>query len=435
MRFPGQRIAKHYFPVTKKVNRPRAGTEPGTAWHLVGLDQVLVDVEVETPESFARDLGIPPGESVQLAEPEYRDLVQRMARQGLPCRYAAGGSVANTLNNYTHLTGEPALLLGAIQRQIEPGSPAFHYVAQTPRAVDLSHLKAVEGSIGTAITFIFPDGERSFAVAPGASNAFGPQDLPEQAIRSATTVLASLYTLGDPSWPIAGATLRLMELANEVGVPVAFGLGTAGLVRRMRTQVQQLLQRHVTIAAMNGRESEALTGLGDPLLACEMALDWVDLVIVTQGPEGMTIGGHVDERSRRQTRQPIRSKSIPEYNRWEFSRLMRRADCSSPLKIYTHIHPYRGGPERLANCSGAGDAALAAILHDVSANRYHRNTVPDSAKHPAGVPFLTYSSLSRNAQYGNRVAYEVLQGNSPRLDGPVGSDQPVRGEPPSDEDR
>ena len=80
-------------------------------------------------------------------------------------------------------------------------------------------------------------------------------------------------------------------------------------------------------------------------------------------------------------------------------------------------------------------AALAAILHDVSANRYHRNTVPDSAKHPAGVPFLTYSSLSRNAQYGNRVAYEVLQGNSPRLDGPVGSDQPVRGEPPSDEDR
>ena len=97
-----------------------------------------------------------------------------------------------------------------------------------------------------------------------------------------------------------------------------------------------------------------------------------------------------------------------------------------PLEIYTHIHPYRGGPQHLVNCSGAGDAALAAVLHDVSANRYHRATVPDSEKHLPGVAFLTYSSLSRNAQYGNRVAYEVLRGNSPRLDGLVGPDQPLR---------
>jgi sugar/nucleoside kinase (ribokinase family) len=39
------------------------------------------------------------------------------------------------------------------------------------------------------------------------------------------------------------------------------------------------------------------------------------------------------------------------------------------------------------------------------------------------VPFLTYSSLSRCAQYGNRVAYEVLRGHSPRLEAPVGPDE------------
>ena len=77
----------------------------------------------------------------------------------------------------------------------------------------------------------------------------------------------------------------------------------------------------------------------------------------------------------------------------------------------------------MANTNGAGDAALAAVLHDIAANRFHRATVPDSAKHPPGVRFLTYSSLSRNAQYGNRVAYEVLRGTSPRLDEPVGPDR------------
>ena len=425
MRFPGQRIAKHYFPVTEPASRiaPRAPGE-ASGWHLVGLDQVLVDVEVFTPEGFVHEIGLTPGESVQLTEERYRGLLKQIEERGFACRHAAGGTVANTLNNYTHLAGESAVLLGAIQDRIRPGSPAFHYVAQTPRLVDLTHLTAVAGTIGTAITFIFPDGERSFAVAPGVSNDYGADDIPRETVRSAAAVLTTLYTLADPDWPIAGATLRLMELARDAEVPVAFGLGTAGLVRRMRGQVEELLERYVTIAAMNVREAEALTGLTDPLLACERVLERVDLVIVTQGPEGMTIGGYVDESCRRQTRQALRSKSIPEYNRWEYSRLMRRAECQKPIKIYTHIHPYHGGPTRLANCSGAGDAALAAVLHDVAANRYHRETVPNSDKHPAGVPFLTYSSLSRNAQYGNRVAYEVLQGNSPRLDGPVGRDAP-----------
>jgi inosine kinase len=260
-------------------------------------------------------------------------------------------------------------------------------------------------------------------VAPGASNAYGAEHLPEEVVRASSAVLASLYTLGDSSWPIYEATLRLMTLANEAKVPVAFGLGTANLVRRLRLTVERVLREHVTIAAMNQGEAEALTGQSDVLLACQQILDWVDLVIVTQGPVGMTIGGYADQAFRRQTRQPIRSKSIAEYNRWEYSRMLLRASCRAPIKVYTHIHPYRGGPDRLANTSGAGDAALAAVLHDVTANRYHRATVPDSAKHLPGVEFLTYSSLSRNAQYGNRVAYEVLKGASPRLDGPVGPDR------------
>lgn len=399
-----------------------AGTST-PAWQLVGLDQLLVDIEVETPESFAHDLGIPPGESVQLDEAHYQKVVQEIDRAGLACRYVAGGTVANTLNNYTFLASEPALLLGAIQRDIKPGGPAFAYVAQTPRAVDLSHVRAVEGTIGTAITFIFPDGERSFAVAPGVSNTYDATDLPEADIRTAAAVLTTLYTVSNPDWPIARATRRLLDIAKENDVPVAFGLGTAGLVRRMRNEVRELLRSHVTIAAMNAREAAALTEIDDPLLACQQILDWVDIVIVTQGAEGMTIGGYTDEPYRRATRQPLRSGAIADYNRWEFSRLLRREDCAQPLKIYTHIHPYRGGPEALANCSGAGDAALAAVLHDIAANRFHRATLPNSAKHTAGIPFLSYSSLSRNAQYGNRVAYEVLCGASPRLDGPVGRDR------------
>ena len=114
---------------------------------------------------------------------------------------------------------------------------------------------------------------------------------------------------------------------------------------------------------------------------------------------------------------------IRQRNRWEYSRLVRKADCIHPIPIYSHIQPYKGGPTELRNTSGAGDAALAALLHDIAANAYHRTAVPDSQKHNRPQPFLSYSSLSRNARYANRVAYEVLRNSSPRLDGPVGSDE------------
>ena len=424
MRFPGQRNAKHYFPVTRKqrrFDRPPEGRRGG--WYLLGLDQVLVDMEVHAPQGFVQQAGLVQGESVSLDEERFVALVQQIKDQGLACRYTPGGTVANTLSNYARLSGESAVLLGAIEECIHPGSPAFNFVARTLREVDLSHLQGVEGSVGTAITFITPDGERSFAVAPGVSVRYGPEQVSAEVVQQAAAVVVSLYALSDPDWPIAAATRRVMALANEAQVPVAFGLGTAGLVRRMRDTVQQLLADHVTVASMNNREAEALTGHDDALLACRDVLQWVDLAIVTEGPRGMTIGGYTDRACRRETSEPVRSKSIPDYNRYEFSRLMRRQDCDQPQAIYTHIHPYHGGPERLANTSGAGDAALAAVLHDVAADEYHRAHVPNSAKHQSGARFLTYSSLSRNAQYGNRVAYEVLRGLSPQLEGPVGPDE------------
>jgi inosine kinase len=288
-------------------------------------------------------------------------------------------------------------------------------------AVDLSFLVPVRGNLATAVTFIGPDGDRSFAVAPGISNEFPPESIPVGVVQGAAAVLTTLYCLRDPGWPIARAAERMMALAHAAQVPVALGLGTASLVRERRELAVSLLQRYVTVAAMNAAEAEALTGTGDALLACEQVLEWVDMVIVTEGPHGLTMAGWVDEAYRRETDQAVRSKSIPEYNRWEYSRLMRRDDCRKPQKIYSHIHPYRGGPEHMRNTNGAGDAALAAVLHDVVANRYHRANVPESDKHAA--PFLTYSSLSRNAQYGNRVAYEVLRGRSPRLEGAVGADE------------
>ncbi len=140
---------------------------------------------------------------------------------------------------------------------------------------------------------------------------------------------------------------------------------------------------------MNEDEALELTGLSDPLTASDMALEWVDLVLCTAGPNGLYMAGYTEEANKRQTQHPLLPGHIAEFNRYEFSRAMRREHCENPLRVYSHIAPYMGGPERIMNTNGAGDGALSALLHDIAANGYHRHNVPNSSKHVRS--YLTYS--------------------------------------------
>lgn len=164
---------------------------------------------------------------------------------------------------------------------------------------------------------------------------------------------------------------------------------------------------------MNEEEALALTGEADPLLASDIALEWVDLVLCTAGPTGLYMAGYTEDAFKRKTNHPLLPGAIAEFNLYEFSRAMRKQDCQQPLRIFSHIAPYMGGPEKIMNTNGAGDGALAALLHDITANNYHRRNVPNSSKHARA--YLTYSSLAQVCKYANRVSYQVLNQHSPRL--------------------
>ncbi|MGS3108296.1 inosine/guanosine kinase, partial [Escherichia coli] len=86
-----------------------------------------------------------------------------------------------------------------------------------------------------------------------------------------------------------------------------------------------------------------------------------DLVLCTAGPAGLYMAGFTEEEAKRKTQHPLLPGAIPEFNQFEFSRAMRHQDCVNPLRIYSHIAPYMGGPEKIMNTNGAGDGALAAL--------------------------------------------------------------------------
>jgi len=414
MKFPGKRKSEHYFPVTEKG---RESADPhylqAEPFYLVGIDQLLVDIECSVEQSFLEKRGLKRGESQiiddALAEEVYRDLKAAGKVRG---EYA-GGSVGNTLHNYSVLSEERSVALGAISRNITLGDYAFKYVRNTSSKVDLSWLQPSENAMGRAMCFVTPDGERTFGISKGCMNDLAPEYIPAEVIEKASALLISAYLLRSEADPIFGATIKACEIALKARVPVVLTLGTASLIESKKDFFRGFIGKYVTCVAMNDQEALALTGIQDPLMAADDALGLADLVLLTVGEHGLYLAGWVDEAYARKTTHKLHTKSLVDYNLYEFSRPMRRADCKNPLKIYTHINPFLGGPRIIKNTNGAGDGALAALLHDMGARKYHQAKVPRSPKNM--VESLTYSSMSQISKYANRVSFEVLAQNSPRL--------------------
>ena len=415
MKFPGKRKSKHYFPVNARdplLQATQQELEEGS-W-VVGIDQTLVDIEAKVDDAFLQRYGLSAGHSLVINDVTAEALYRELMREELVSHQFAGGTIGNTLHNYSVLADDRSVLLGVMCNNIQIGGYAYRYLCNTSSRMDLNYLQGVDGAIGRCFTLIGEQGERTFAISPGLMNQLHAASIPEEVIAGASALVLTSYLVRcQPGEPMPEATLRAIEYAKKHNVPVVLTLGTKYVIQDNPQFWRDFLRDHVSIVAMNEEEAFALTGEQDPLLASNMALDWVDLVLCTAGPTGLYMAGFTEDEFKRKTNHPLLPGAIAEFNQFEFSRAMRHQDCQQPLRIFSHIAPYMGGPEKIMNTNGAGDGALAALLHDITANNFHRQKVPNSSKH--GREYLTYSSLAQVCKYANRVSYQVLNQHSPRL--------------------
>lgn len=382
--------------------------------YVVGIDQTLVDIEAKVSDEFITRYRLSQGHSLVIEDDVAEALYQELKDNELITHEFAGGTIGNTMHNYSVLADDRSILLGVMCSNVKIGSYAYRYLCNTSSRTDLNYLQGVDGAIGRCFTLISENGERTFAISPGMMNQLRPESIPEEVIAGASALVLTAYLVRcKPGEPMRDATMKAIEYAKKHNVPVVLTLGTKFVIADDPQWWRDFLRDNVTVVAMNEEEAEALTGLSDPLAASDKALEWVDLVLCTAGPIGLYMAGYTEEEGKRKTQHPLLPGVIPEFNLYEFSRPMRKSACENPFKIYSHIAPYMGGPEKIMNTNGAGDGALAALLHDVAANGFHRTNVPNSSKHQR--TYLTYSSLAQVCKYANRVSYQVLNQHSPRL--------------------
>ncbi|GAA4889129.1 inosine/guanosine kinase [Ferrimonas pelagia] len=415
MKFPGQRKSKHYFPVESRdplTNELNPVIQPKHT-HVTGIDQTLVDIEAHIDEAFIARHGLVKGNSMLIDDAAAHALYEELQQHDLITEEFAGGTIGNTLHNYSTLADDRSVMFGVMSRNIHIGSYAYRYLCNTSSRVDLNHLQPVDGPIGRCFTLITECGERTFAISKGCMDKLESQFVDETLVKTASALVLTAYLMRAGDDPITEAAMTAIGYARDGGVPVVLTLGTRFLIEQDPKWWQEFIAEHVTVLAMNEEEAEALTGEADPLLACDKALEWCDLILCTAGATGLYTAGWADEEFKRETSHMLLPGAIGEFNRYEFSRPVRKSDCEQPFKAYSHIAPFMGGPEKISNTNGAGDGALAALLHDMSANDYHRLNLPNSSKHR--YTGLCYSSFAQICKYANRVSYEVLAQHSPRL--------------------
>jgi len=416
MKFPGQRKSKHYFPVNN--NDPLLlGLRPqpeAASSYIAGIDQILVDIEAKVDMHLIERYKLMKGNSTLIDDDAAHALYEELKSKDLISGEFAGGTIGNTIHNYSTLADAESVLFGVMSENIKVGSYAYRYLCNTSSKVNLNYLQPVEGPIGRCFTLISEDGERTFAISKGSMDKLSPDFIEKEVVEGASALVLTAYLMraseGDQ---MTDAALQAIEYAKQANVPVVLTLGTRFLIESDPQWWRDFINENVDILAMNEEEGEALTGFNDPLLACEAALDLCDLVLTTAGPLGLFMAGYAEDSLKRETSHLLLPGTIPEFNRYEFSRPMLKAHCDSPLKVYAHIPPFMGGPEIIRNTNGAGDAALSALLHDLASNDFHKLNVPGSSKHLN--QGLCYSSFSQICKYANRVAYEVLAQHSPRL--------------------
>ncbi|GLP96899.1 inosine/guanosine kinase [Paraferrimonas sedimenticola] len=416
MKFPGQRKSKHYFPVKSNdpVNLGLAQHKEQRRTHICGVEQTLVDIEARVSDELLERHNLKKGNSLLIDDEAAKALYKELKESGLISSEFAGGTIGNTLHNYSTLADGNSVMFGVMRSNIEVGSYAYRYLCNTSSRVNLNHLQPVDGPIGRCFALITECGERSFAISKGCMDDLQPESIDKQIVQTSAALVVSSYLLrADPNAGMRDSVLKAIEYAKEADVPVVLTLGTRFLIEQDPQFWRDFIRDNVTILAMNEDEGEALTGESDPLAAADRTLDWADMVLCTAGPIGLYMAGHCDEQYLRVTSHTLLPGAIPEFNRHEFSRPMRVKDCQKPTRVYAHIAPYMGGPKEIRNTNGAGDGALSALLHDLSAAQFHKLNIPNSSKHKQSG--LCYSSFSQICKYANRVAFEVLGQDSPRL--------------------
>lgn len=249
-------------------------------YNVSGIGNPLLDLTLNIEEDFLVNIGLKKGGMHLIDEKEAAKILKKIKNRAV--NITPGGSTANVLAGISSLGGK-TVLLGKLG-QDDYGSK---YLKATEKAGTKAKLVQDENKqTGHAVTFITPDGERTFAVHLGAAVHFNEDDIDTKSITESQVLHIEGFKVEDSK--SNNVIIKAIKIAKESQVKVSLDLSDSELVKRNYDYLKKFIHDHVDIVFANETEAKSFTNK-EELDALHELSKICDLAVVKLGEKGSLI--------------------------------------------------------------------------------------------------------------------------------------------------
>lgn len=219
-------------------------------YHVYGVGNALVDMEVCVDDEFLRTMGISKGHMTLVDEKRQIELLANIDhRNG---KWAGGGSAANTIIAVSHFGGK-----SFYSCKVADDEAGRFYVNELMAAgVDTNiETRRYEGITGHCLVMITPDAERTMNTFLGISDILSVHELNKEAIINSEYVYLEGYLVTSNS--TREAAIEAKEVAQRHGVKTALTFSDPSIVEYFRDGLTEMLGNGVDLLFCN--EAEAMS--------------------------------------------------------------------------------------------------------------------------------------------------------------------------------
>lgn len=246
-------------------------------YDVIGLGNCLLNVLSEVSEDFLRDRGLEKTRSHIVDH----TVLDSLIGEGNNSEMEAEGSVANTLIGISQMGGN-SLSFGSVGDD----DLGILYIGKMEQHGVKSHIHRLNGRTGIAITYITPDGERTFAFNLGVAASFEQNKIEEDIISQSNFLYISGYELEPPT--MKDAALRALDLARHHHVKIAIDLADPGFIERNFPFFELIVKEYADIVFVNENEARAFLQREPEDASIELSR-MCKIAVVKMGPHGSIV--------------------------------------------------------------------------------------------------------------------------------------------------
>ena len=249
-------------------------------YDVFGIGNALMDFLIEIREDEFVELDLKKGQFHMIDEHKSKQILEQVKNKQI--KLAPGGSCANTLHGIALLGGN-VVFCGKVGKD-KHGDIYEQKIVQHKIKSNIARCK--KNMTGHAITFITPEGERTFAVHLGAAVNLQKEEIFYEDLKNSKILHIEGYQLEDKK--LREVSIHAMKYAQENNVKISIDLADPGVVSRNKEDIRKMVAEYADIVFANEEEAKAFTGKNRKEALDEIA-SITEIAIVKLGKEGSLV--------------------------------------------------------------------------------------------------------------------------------------------------